>query len=193
MKYINSKIIFLFFFIAGLTKAQSANQIYNTDIIKDLFANTLEQITSQKALVSAISNQANIEQIGNYNSAVINQNFGARSNSNFASIIQNNINNAANITQTGNGNSNKISQDGNGNEAIENVNGNNNTTFIVQMGNNNFSSENVNADCRNFMITQQGDNNTLLKYDNGQSPKALIISQKGNGMHLIITGNSLLK
>ena len=66
-------------------------------------------------------------------------------------------------------------------------------TNIVQMGNNNFSSENVTADSRNFIITQQGDNNTLLKYDTGQSPKALIISQKGNGMRLIIAGNGVLK
>ncbi len=61
------------------------------------------------------------------------------------------------------------------------------------MGNNNFSLENITADNRNYIISQEGNNNSILKYDNGQSPKALIISQKGNGMRLIIAGNGVLK
>ncbi len=191
------KMIILALCMAGIIQAQddvSVSSLNNPN--KDLIPSTLQQIANnvgQKALLSTITNQANIEQVGNNNKAIITQNFGSNTNPNFASIVQSSNNNSAAITQTGNGNSSTISQYGNGNEAVENVDGNNNTARIIQNGNYNVSFENINVDNRNYVIMQQGNNNAIMKYDGTQSPKSLIISQQGNGMRLIINGSNFVK
>ena len=173
--------------------AQEDNQMNAAD---NLIPPSLQQIANnigQNALLSTITNQANIEQVGNYNKAFITQNSGANNAPNFASIVQTSDNNTASITQSGNGNSNTIRQDGSGNEAIVNVNGNNNTSGIVQYGNGNVSLQNIVSNNKNYLITQEGNNNVIQRYDTELSPKALIISQKGNGMRLIINGSNFVK
>lgn len=194
MKAVYYKIIMVSVFITCIAYAQNANDI--SILNKDLAPGAFEQIMSsygQKALLSVVTNQANIEQVGSFNQAAINQTFGSGLNPNVASILQNNNYNNASIMQNGNGNNSSITQNGNGNEAVISINGNNNNSSIIQNGNNNVSLQNITANSAYYIITQQGDNNTLLKYDSELSPKAYIISQQGNGMHLIISGGALIK
>ncbi len=194
MKLAKYKIVVLVLCISGIVQAQNTNKISSINV-NDKVPASLKQVANNLApnyLLSAVTGGANIKQVGNFNTAYIMQ-FSGITSSNFASIVQNSDNNFAGITQTGNGNSNTITQNGDGNQATVNVDGNNNTSNVVQDGNNNSLLQNITVDNGNYAITQQGNYNVLLKYDNAQSPKALIISQKGNGMRLIITGNSLLK
>ncbi len=72
-------------------------QDVNSTNFNNFIPTTLKQIENNlgvKTLLSAITNQANIEQVGNYNNASITQNLNSTS-SNFASIIQNNNSNTA--------------------------------------------------------------------------------------------------
>jgi len=196
MKSFQIKTIILALCIVGIMQAQDAAQSGSINNIDKLLPVGLQQLGGRfgsRALLSTINDLAFIKQLGNNNTTYITQSSGNGINPNLASIIQDNNNNNASITQKGNGNINTITQIGSNNDASININGDNNTSNIIQIGNKNYSLQDINASNKNYNIIQMGNNNSFQRYDNGQSPKAYIISQKGNGLKLIISNNNYKK
>jgi hypothetical protein len=197
MKPAYFNIIMIILIAAGVTYAQSAGQANSSNYMDlNLTPAAYQQVVSTigvQTLSTAINNSANIQQVGNFNQATINQINSNGLNPNIASIVQNNDYNQAQITQNGNGNNNSIIQNGNGNQAEINVTGDNNNTQIIQTGDNNVASQNINTSATQYIISQMGNNNSIQRYDDIQSPKAYIISQVGNSMHLIISTTSIVK
>ena len=193
--YLN--IIMIILISACVTYAQSTDQTNSNNYMDlNLTPAAYQQVVSTigvQTLSTVINNSANIQQVGNFNQATINQINSNGLSQNIASIVQNNDYNQAQITQNGSGNNSSIAQNGNGNQAEINVTGDNNNTQIIQTGNYNIASENINTSATQYIISQIGDNNTIQRYDDIQSPKAYIVSQVGNSMHLIISTTSIVK
>ena len=197
MKPAYLKILICVVIATSIKYAQVSNQPNNNNYIDiNLTPTAYQQVVSSigvQTLSTAINTSANIQQVGNFNQATINQMGNNGINQNIASIVQYNDYNQAQITQNGSGNDNSITQNGNGNQAEINVTGDYNKTQIVQTGNNNVASQDINTSATQYVITQMGNNNSIQRYDNIQSPKAYIISQIGNSMHLIISTTSFIK
>jgi len=197
MKPAYLKILICVVIATSIKYAQVSNQRNSNNYIDiNLTPVAYQQIVSTigvQTLTTTINNSVNIQQVGNYNQATINQMGNNGINQNIASIVQNNNYNQAQITQNGSGNDNSITQNGSGNQAEINVTGDYNKTQIVQDGNNNVASQNINSSATKYVIAQMGNNNSITRYDTGQSPKAYIISQVGNSMHLIISTTNLVK
>ena len=189
-------VIFAVFIPVGLLYAQN-NQLNKADFVDiNLTPAAYQQVVSTfgaQTLSTASNNSANIQQVGNFNQATINQINSNGLSQNMATIAQYSDYNQAQIIQNGSGNDNSITQKGNGNQAEINVTGDNNNTYIVQSGNNNVASQKINTSATQYVITQMGNNNSIQRYDNIRSPKAYVISQVGNSMHLIISTTSLIK
>ena len=195
MKIAHLKIVVLVLFIVGVMQAQDISQSSNNNLDK-LVPGELQQIGGRlgsRALLSAINDLAFITQLGYNNAAYITQSSGNGITANFASILQGKSGNNAKITQKGDGNINTITQLGSYNEATINIDGDNNTSNILQIGNKNYALQDINASNKNYNVIQLGNNNSFQRYDTGQSPKAYIVSQNGNGLHLIISHNSYRK
>ena len=197
MKPAYFNIIMIILLAAGITYSQSTDQTNSNNYIDlNLTPYAYQQVVSTvgiQTLATAINNSSNIQQVGSFNQATINQINSNGLSQNLASIVQYNDYNTAQITQNGNGNNSSIAQNGNGNQAEINVTGDNNNTQINQTGNYNLASENINTSATQYVISQIGDNNSIQRYDDIQSPKAYIVSQVGSNMHLIISTTSIVK
>jgi len=182
--------------IVGVMQAQDISQSSSNNNLDKLIPAGLQQIggrVGNNVLLYTLNNFANIAQVGSSNNAYIKQTLVNGTNANLASIIQGNNGNSAGISQNGSGNINTITQLGSDNEANINIDGDNNTSNIVQIGNKNYALQDINASNKNYNVIQLGNNNSFQRYDTGQSPKAYIVSQNGNGLHLIISHNSYRK
>jgi len=196
MRPVIFNIVFIILAMTGVLFAQNSQRRENDFLDIDLTPTEYQQVVSTigvQTLSTAINTSANIQQVGNFNQATINQMGNNGINQNIASIVQYNDYNQAQIRQNGSGNDNSITQNGNGNQAEINVTGDYNKTQVVQTGNNNVASQDINTSATQYVITQMGNNNSIQRYDNIQSPKAYIISQIGNSMHLIISTTSFIK
>ncbi len=172
--------------LSGQTNIQ-ANLDYNQDKknIPGIISNMGNTFGIYKTLPE--NNTATIKQFGYNNEAYIDQVKNSGGYGNIGAIIQSLENNQAIINQIGTGNNNLIEQNGANNTALVDVKGDYNNSVFIQDGINNFITQALNTSNKNYYFTQQGENNLILQQENDVKSKPYMISQKGNGMHLIIT------
>lgn len=146
-------------------------------------------IIDQQTL-SALGNQAYVEQAGSLNAVELVQ----RQGGNVANITQNGRSNTASYMQDGKGNNTTISQSGQGNklQGIADgsdflLQGDNNVMRIDQNGNNNTIKGEVRESNRLYEIRQNGNNNTLTQIETSSAlPKGYTVDMKGQGINLTI-------
>jgi hypothetical protein len=145
------------------------------------FQNT-EEIQSNPSL----NNIAFIQQVGNFNEAIINQSENSGLLPNAAEVNQQGYNNIASSSQNGNSNLSVIGQYGSDNSASLNTIGNYNLAGALQFGNGNTVEQDLIGNGLNFLIFQTGNENFINQVQNQQSSIPMQIHQTGNGMRLII-------
>ena len=114
--------------ISQLGFCQQANDNNEEAFLKQIESSGLSVAKSNDL---SLSNNVQIQQIGDYNNASINQTLmGTNVSGNVAELIQNGNINTAVLTQTGSGNNHYIYQNGNSNMFEGSVTGNNNSSLI---------------------------------------------------------------
>ncbi len=158
----------------------------------------LKQIESSEHFVAksndlSLSNTAQIQQIGDYNNASINQTLmGTNVSGNVAELIQNGDINIVVLNQTGGGNNHYIYQNGNSNMLETSVLGDNNSSLINQIGSSNLVNQKLSGNGMTFVLSQYGNNNEIVQVENNQSSQKYEIIQNGNGMQLVIINGGIL-
>ncbi len=183
MKKFLSVLLLISFYFAGplysqevFIQSDSVNNLHNT-----------ENIHSNLNL----NNAAMIQQVGNYNEAIINQSNNSGTLPNTAEINQMGDNNFASSGQNGNLNYSYIGQYGSDNSADINVVGNYNLAGVLQVGDGNTVEQSLIGDGLHYMIFQYGSDNFIREIQTEQSTIPMQIHQNGNGIRLTIINGSM--
>ena len=176
--------------ISQLVFCQQANDNNEEAFLKQIESSGLSVAKSNDL---SLSNNVQIQQIGDYNNASVNQTLtGTGIRGNVAELIQNGNINTAVLTQTGSGNNHYIYQNGNSNMFEGSVTGNNNSSLINQIGSSNLVNQKLSGNDMTFILSQFGNNNEIVQVKNNQSAQKYEIIQNGNGLQLVIINGGTL-
>ena len=181
--------IFLTVFLIFITISQLVLSQQTNDNNEEAF---LKQIESSELSVAKpndlfLSNIVQIQQIGDYNNASVNQTLiGTNIRGNIAELIQNGDINTVVLTQTGSGNNHYIYQNGNSNMFEGSVTGNNNSSLIDQIGSDNLVRQELSGNNMAYIISQIGNKNEIMQVENDPQSRQYQVLQNGNDMKLII-------
>lgn len=182
-KIILFSLIIVSFYLNGSLNAQinigvpdSLNTLQNT-----------ERVHSNMNL----NNSAMIQQVGNFNEAIINQSNNNGFIPNIAEINQIGNNNFALSGQNGNSNFSYIGQYGSDNSVDIDIDGNYNIAGVLQVGDGNSVEQNLSGNGLHYLVFQYGSDNFIREIQTEQSAIPMEIHQNGNGIKLTIINGSL--
>ncbi len=182
------KVFVLILLLTGLCLAQNEKADYEVVTLDSESTIVLDNQPTLKKPAhknGQSQNDVTITQSGHLNEAMIQQ--AVIDNSSKTTLDQNGDFNSADLRVIGENNILNVQQSGNSNKVNSILAGRNLQSDIDQRGNSNEINQLLLGQNQEFSIQQYGQNNQLTQINLIETPKPILIQQKGSGMKLIIT------